>query len=341
MTDAPVAIANAPLDPAFAEPTPGLVCAFLFRPGCPAEELPTDRPLPDRPAGWLWLHFNLADARACQFLRSASLLPAPALEVLISPGEHQQLNVRDGCLYGILADLVCGLDGVTEDLALLHFALTEAIVITCRRRTLSGVEATRKALRGGLQVPTPAALLETILEHAADAIDELIDKYSNTLDRIEERILADEIDQGRPIISRVRRNSVRLHRQIAILRAVIQRFEPDLCPAPSLRPSTVKLGQRLGWLDQEIVALRDRAQLLQEEISIKTGEQTNRNLHVLAIVTTIFLPASLIAGILGMNVGGLPLVSDPSGFLWSMIILAGATGVVLWLLKRSGVLRRR
>jgi hypothetical protein len=27
-------------------------------------------------------------------------------------------------------------------------------------------------------------------------------------------------------------------------------------------------------------ALRDRAQLLQEEITIKTGEQTNRNLHV-------------------------------------------------------------
>jgi hypothetical protein len=33
-------------------------------------------------------------------------------------------------------------------------------------------------------------------------------------------------------------------------------------------------------------------------------------------------------------------IADPRGFLWSIAILAGATGIVLWLLKRSGVLRR-
>ena len=43
------------------------------------------------------------------------------------------------------------------------------------------------------------------------------------------------------------------------------------------------------------------------------ADQTNRNLQVLAIVTTVFLPASLIAAIFGMNVGGLPLVADLAG----------------------------
>jgi hypothetical protein len=41
-----------------------------------------------------------------------------------------------------------------------------------------------------------------------------------------------------------------------------------------------------------------------------------------------------------MNVGGLPLVANRRGFLWPMVLFAGATGVVLRLLKRSGVLRR-
>ena len=40
---------------------------------------------------------------------------------------------------------------------------------------------------------------------------------------------------------------------------------------------------------------------------LKDTEQTNRSLQVLAIVTTVFLPASLVAGIFGMNVAGLPL----------------------------------
>ena len=59
---------------------------------------------------------------------------------------------------------------------------------------------------------------------------------------------------------------------------------------------TEKLVQRLDWLDTEIVELRDRSRLLQEEIMLKGSEQTNRSLHVLAIVTTVFLPASLVAG---------------------------------------------
>jgi Mg2+ and Co2+ transporter CorA len=41
-----------------------------------------------------------------------------------------------------------------------------------------------------------------------------------------------------------------------------------------------------------------------------------------------------------MNVGGLPLVQDADGFLWSMALLAGSSVIVLWLLKRSGILKR-
>jgi hypothetical protein len=40
-------------------------------------------------------------------------------------------------------------------------------------------------------------------------------------------------------------------------------------------------------------SLRDRAYLLQGEFTIKTAEQIN--LHVLAVITTLFMPASPIA----------------------------------------------
>jgi hypothetical protein len=43
--------------------------------------------------------------------------------------------------------------------------------------------------------------------------------------------------------------------------------------------------------------------------------------------------------IFGMNVGGLPLVQNVNGFLLSMAIIAASSVVVLWLLKRSGILK--
>src|SRR5690348_14915994 len=104
----------------------------------------------------------------------------------------------------------------------------------------------------------------------------------------------------------------------------MQRFELDASETLALKLTTSKLRQRLDWLDIEVVSLRDRAHLLQEEVTIKTAEQTNRNLQVLAIVTTIFLPATLVSGIFGMNVMGLPLTQNPHGFVWSMLIGACA-----------------
>ena len=92
--------------------------------------------------------------------------------------------------------------------------------------------------------------------------------------------------------------------------------------------ATAKLAQRLDWLNHEMIALRDRSHLLQEEVSLRMADQTNRNLQVLAIVTTVFLPASLIAAIFGMNVGGLPFVADHSGFGWVLLLLVGVSGFV-------------
>ena len=323
-----------------AETLPGLIAAFRFAADGSAQELTVDKPIENEADGWLWLHFNLTDVRACRFLRADPTFPTAARDILIASDEHQQLNASGDCLYGVLPDLVCELDSITEEIGFLHFAMTERLIISGRRRALSAVQVLRSALRNGLKVATPTALLETIISSMINSMDRFSDDIAGKLDRIEERILADDMSEGRQMLGRIRRTTVRLHRQLVILRSLIQRLELDLCQKLSLRIATARLRQRLDWLDTEIVSLRDRAHLLQEEVTVKTAEQTNRNLHVLAVVTTLFMPASLIAGILGMNVGGLPFVQSADGFLWAMGILVASSVVVLWLLKRSGIIRR-
>src|SRR5262245_10875848 len=332
--------------PVIARPPPpnplaGLVFAYRFLEDGSSEQLDVEKP-PAADGGWLWLHFNLADMRACQFLATTPQLPEPARALLVTADEHQQLQGGDACLYGVLADLVCGLSGATEEIGFLHFALTEKIFISSRRHQLNAIEATRKALRLGAKVQTPAVLLELIAGQMIASLDHFADGLADQLDHAEERILADALNVDRKVVGSVRRTTVRVHRQLVTLRALIQRFEHEIEESenPSLNLRTRKLIQRLDWLDTEIVELRDRSRLLQEEIMLKSSEQTNRSLHVLAIVTTVFLPASLVAGIFGMNVGGLPLVTDHSGFLWAMVLTIAASLVVYWLLKRSGTVGR-
>ena len=64
-------------------------------------------------------------------------------------------------------------------------------------------------------------------------------------------------------------------------------------------------------------ALVEGVKLLQEELAALIDEQNNRSLFVLTIVTVLALPLNIIAGLFGMNVGGIPRAQDPGGF-WAL-----------------------
>jgi len=64
----------------------------------------------------------------------------------------------------------------------------------------------------------------------------------------------------------------------------------------------------------DTAALVERVKQLQEELAAFVNEQTNRTLFVLTLVTVLALPINLVAGLFGMNVGGIPLNQHPYGF---------------------------
>lgn len=97
---------------------------------------------------------------------------------------------------------------------------------------------------------------------------------------------------------------------------------------------------RLDAIGQDLELVQERARLLHDEISARLTEVTNRSLFVLSIVTTALLPITLLTGVFGMNVGGLPWVEHPHGFTRVTLLMLLALTVALILLYRSNVLRR-
>ena len=86
----------------------------------------------------------------------------------------------------------------------------------------------------------------------------------------------------------------------------------------------------------ESVSLQERAKLLQEELSAQAAERTGRNLYVLTISTIILLPMTLVTGIFGMNIAGVPGVGDTAtsaAFWWVMLLIVAVGLLTLLLLK--------
>jgi magnesium transporter len=66
------------------------------------------------------------------------------------------------------------------------------------------------------------------------------------------------------------------------------------------------------------------------------SNRTNQVMKVLTVLGTVALPSLVVSGIYGMNVRGLPWTDSPFGLAAVFIMMAGATAMLLWMLKRFG-----
>jgi zinc transporter len=321
------------------EVLPGLVWGVCCA-GGHVTPLDADAGLPPD-GGWLWLHFNLADVRAQRWLADCTLVPKPGLERLLSKDDVQELVPLGDCVAGVFFDLAHDFDRATDDFGLVRFVLTERVLITGRRRALSSVEAVRRRFEAGHRYASPADLLTAIVEQIATTIDAMVEEIAGEIDLVEDTILHEGDRDDRVRLGRARLTTVRVHRRLNALRGLFRRAAATSAPGlvTALKASAGILIQRLDELDHEVVELRDRSRLLQEELAARVSEQTNRHLRLLAVLTALFLPPTLIAGLFGMNLPGAPFSGAPAGFWIAVGVTTLSSVLTLLGLRWAGVLK--
>lgn len=324
------------------EAVPGLVWAFRIHGDGKPESLPVDAPIDLSHGGLLWLHFNLTDARALQWLAEHQLhAPEQARALMLSKDGYQQIHTGQDSIYGVISDMLRDIDDASDDTGYLRFVMTERLLISGRHHALCAVDATRRALEQGRRIDSMAALLEAIVENVASTMDDVADGLARELDEIEEQVLSGNSRDMLQKLGRVRRTCVRLHRQLSGLRIIFHRLEQRGLQAlkPALHLRAGKLAQRLDGLDHIVVEMRERSRLLQEELHLQMQEEGNESLRILSILTSLLLPPTLVTGIFGMNTKGLPFAETDGGFWWValMILLSSAAAYVV--MKRARIIR--
>jgi len=94
--------------------------------------------------------------------------------------------------------------------------------------------------------------------------------------------------------------------------------------------SEVEIAQR------GIYRLEVRVKDLFDSYQMAGSTRVEKRLRILTIVSTITLPFGLIAGLLGMNVGGLPGIQEPYGFVIVIGLMLAIAAAELWYFKRKG-----
>ena len=318
--------------------TKGLIGGYLFRE--PDGPKPIGWPeLGDLSAhldnGFVWLHFNLIDVRACEWIARSGILPPNAAQFLLGNDSRIRIDTMGEAIAGVLGDLHFDFDLDPEDLGLVRFYARPDLVISGRRHALKAVERLRQQVIGGARIKSPIALLARLLDHLAATFEGLVHDMTDQIDSLEDRILSGRTDIESAEIGRARRLMARLRRHLNAERHELADILTEL-PAWCSDDDAEDLEHARSRLDsfgQDLELLNERGRLLQEEISDRRSEATNRNLYVLSIVTAIFLPMTLITGLFGINVGGMPWIENHEGFLIVTLVTL-ATAMLAMLILR-------
>ncbi|MBS0450603.1 MAG: transporter [Proteobacteria bacterium] len=313
----------------------GLICGFVFGPGgigralssaAAADWLAHGRPAPDEAApGFAWLHFNLAQVGAERWLARHAQLAPDFFEMLRDGVFSTRIERADESLTAVINDVHFDFELDASDISTLWISVDRRLVVTGRRHPLRSVDNLRTAVNRGEAFRSTADLLERLMRTQADVLVGIVRSVTEHVDRIEDQLLAGRLVAKRARLGGLRRLLVRLQRLLAPEPAALFRLlqnPPDWMAqgdVQELRAATEEFSVVL----RDMQSLQERIKLLQEEIAASVNEDNNRSLFVLTIVTVLALPINILAGLFGMNVGGIPLSDNPHGF-WVLVALVFA-----------------
>jgi magnesium transporter len=185
---------------------------------------------------------------------------------------------------------------------------------------------------GALDAP---AFTATLLDGMLTGYFHVIETLERRIDELDERALrASRPDEILAELVALRRQIANLRRSLSAQRDVFYSLErPGLVLGDSVEASWPLVADRFR---QAMESVENARELLVGSFDIamtKAGQRTNDIMRVLTVISSVLLPAVVVAGVMGMNfkVG---LFDDPNNFFLVVAAMAALAAIIL-LLARS------
>lgn len=309
----------------------GLVCAYQMTHGkAVALSLEAARDVPDNAAteDWRWLHFDVDDPDTKGWLTSRDDIDPNIADALSSIGTRPRFqSTSDGFLL-ILRGVNLNPGKDPQDMVSIRLLIRSHEIISSRRELVLAIYAMREMYGKGEGHKTPADFLIALSNGLVERMSKVVSELEDTVHELEETGELDTAHDRRGQILNIRSSTIMLRRYLAPQRDALV----DLLSEPSeifdhnQRGAMRLVADKISRYVEDLDAIRDRAAAVHEEITAQLAEQMNTTMYRLSIVATIFLPLSLLTGLLGINVGGMPGVDSAWAF-WEVTIALIVMGV--------------
>lgn len=285
----------------------------------------------------LWYHFDATHADTEKLLEQTLKLDWIVIEALLAEETRPRaLEYQDGLLV-ILRGVNLNEGAEPEDMVSIRIWITGSLIISTGVRQLKAVRVLQEYLEKKSGPKTTGDWLTTLCIQVYDNVQQVLTELNTFMDDLEDQIHTQHVSvEDRSIIT-FRRRVILIKRYLAPQRDVLNHIR-NMDIALLNTVDRRRLLEAHDWLQryvEDLDTLRERAQIVRDELDGMQSKRLNRNLFLLSLVAAVFLPPTLLTGLFGVNVGGVPGAQSDIGFSVLALLIVGTVVLEIVLLKRK------
>ena len=284
-----------------------------------------------------WVHLDATHALSRTWLsEEVSYLDSIIIDALLAEETRPRIVEFEQGVLLILRGVNLNENATPEDMISVRVWIDQHRIITIERRPLKAVQDIRERLKAGKGPKNSGDFLTMLSARLFERMEPVFSELDERLDDVEERVMDEPDTKDRPTITSIRKQAIVFRRYIAPQRdvmAFLRTSEQPWLDQMHKRRLQESLDRIVRYLE-DLDAIRERAQIVKDELSNALADKMNKNMYVLSVIAAIFLPLGFLTGMLGINIGGIPGADNPWAFYIFTGILVGLVGLQTLVFKK-------
>lgn len=302
------------------------------------------QPLPD---GTLWLNIHgLHQPETIAEIGRVFNLHPLMLEDILNTNQRPKLDSYDNALFIVTRFFTYNTEAMQIGSEQVSIVLGKGFVLTFQERKSGSFDPVRERLRanrGHLRAAGAGHLAYALLDVIVDRYFIMLEQMDEACEALEESLLAKPGAGLMQDIHKLKRESLELRRAVWPLREVVNsliRNEAGYFDHETILYLRDVYDHTVHFIES-LESLRDLLAGMLDIYLSSISNRVNMEVRALTVVAMLFMPATLMAGIFGMNFKVMPLLDDPRGFWVAIGMMAGIfaiMGLIFW--RRQWLSRR-
>ena len=284
----------------------------------------------------LWLHIDRTAPDLPSWLATVLKASETTCEVLLSNETRPRAFREHDAVVTVLRGVNLNAGAEPVDMIAMQIWADADRVITFRRRRLQTPRDVLAEIDAGSGPKTAGDLLTRLVELLVAKMSQTIVTLNGRIDAMETTARKADPETLVSEIAEVRRDCLGLKRYMSPQHEAlseVQAAAPAWMSAENLRDVRETVDRLRRYLDDLDVS-KESALVLQDDLNTRSANRMNEKMYMLAIVAAIVLPLSVVTGLLGINVGGMPGVNSAAAFWITVGLLVVLLSVQFWIFRR-------